>query len=451
MEVPRVRIVAPKRTTFISFDGGVAESAEYQRPDHFRLIESDRSQRPRIARGGGYSYAAASFGRGSLVLDMACLNRVLRFDEAMKLVEVEAGLTLGDLMVLTAPRGLWLPVQPGYPEITIGGCIAANVHGKNPLREGTFERSVVDVTLFHPRHGTIRLDAGAKSILFDLTCGGYGLTGVVISATLRLEPLPGPAVSLRRVPIGSLVEGLEFVRSAAVQKAFAYTWHDGTPSARSFGSGFVFEGDIPSGAPPAAPVPPDYYVLTASKRARLPFSLWNSFTSRFLTTVFRRLEDMKPERVTLPLFDALFPLARRPEYFLLFGRRGLAEFQVLVPHASIDGFLAELQERVLASEAPVVMVSLKPFGGNQRLLRFGGDGVCVTVNLVRSTTGLGFMRVLDEMTVAAKGLPHIIKDSRLPASVVRACYPEYDRFRSALLAHDPARVFRSELSARLGL
>jgi len=160
---------------------------------------------------------------------------------------------------------------------------------------------------------------------------------------------------------------------------------------------------------------------------------------------------MKPERVTMPLFDALFPLARRPEYFLLFGRRGLAEVQLLVPDASIGEFLAELQRRILASGAPVLMVSMKPFGGSQRLLWFGGEGVCVTMNLVRSPAGLRFLPVLDEMTVAARGLPHIIKDSRLPAPIVRACYPEYDTFRSALLAHDPARVFRSELSARLGL
>jgi decaprenylphospho-beta-D-ribofuranose 2-oxidase len=84
-------------------------------------------------------------------------------------------------------------------------------------------------------------------------------------------------------------------------------------------------------------------------------------------------------------------------------------------------------------------------------LRFGGEGMCVTLNLVRSPAGLRFLPVLDEMTVAARGLPHIIKDSRLPAPVVRACYPEYDAFRSALLAHDPDRLFRSELSERLGL
>jgi decaprenylphospho-beta-D-ribofuranose 2-oxidase len=443
--------VAREKATLVSFDGGVVESAECERPGRCDSIESDRSEKPRIARGGGYSYAAASFGAGSRVLDMTRLNRVLRFDEAAKLIEVEAGLALGDLLAVTAPRRLWLPVQPGYPAITIGGCIAANVHGKNPLREGTFARSVVEFSLFHPRHGTVRANPRANPELFDLTCGGYGLTGVILTATLQLEPLPGPTASLRRISIGSLAEGLDLVRRAASDKAFAYTWHDGVPSVRSFGRGFVFEGEIPPGPPPADGAPTRYRVLTAASRARLPFSLWGRFTSRALTKAFRHQQGMKPERVTMPLFDALFPFARRPEYFLLFGRRGLAEVQVLVPDESIDEFLAELKERILASEAPVLMVSMKPFAGSQRLLRFGGEGVCVTLNLVRSAAGLKFLPVLDEMTVAARGLPHIIKDSRLPAPVVRACYPEHDAFRSALLAHDPDRLFRSELSARLGL
>ena len=96
-------------------------------------------------------------------------------------------------------------------------------------------------------------------------------------------------------------------------------------------------------------------------------------------------------------------------------------------------------------------MALAPGETETLALRFGGEGVCVTVHLVRSPAGLRFLPVLDEMTVAARGLPHIIKDSRLPAPVVRACYPEYVAFRSALLSHDPDRLFLSELSERLGL
>jgi decaprenylphospho-beta-D-ribofuranose 2-oxidase len=97
------------------------------------------------------------------------------------------------------------------------------------------------------------------------------------------------------------------------------------------------------------------------------------------------------------------------------------------------------------------MISMKLFRGTPKLLRFEGDGVCVTLDLPRSRAALAFLPVLDDLLVAVGGIPNIIKDSRLPRSVVRKSYPEYDAFREKLRIHDPVRIFRSELSERLGL
>lgn len=436
-------------TRFRSFDGGVAALAPFLMPDRYRMFESDLGQIPRIARGGGYSYAAASFGAGSLVFDMKRFNRVLRFDPTARLIEVEAGMTLADLLALTAPRRLWLPVLPGYPAITVGGCIAANVHGKNPNREGTFHRSIVDLTLFHPGRGTLRVDRETQAETFDLTCGGYGLTGIVLAATLRLEALPGWIASVRRIPVSTLGEGLAQIRERTEKSAFVYTWHEGSP--QTFGRGLVYDGTIPPGPPPAEDAMPSYRRLAPASRGRLRAPLWGRPTVRLLGAGFRALEKMRPTRVEISVFDALFPFARRGEYFLLFGRRGLAEYQALVPNGSIDEFLRELQREVLRARPPVVMTSMKLFRGQQRFLRFEGDGVCFTMDLVRSAPGLAFLPVLDRLTLAAGGIPNVVKDSRLPASVVARSYPEYEKFRERLRAYDAQRLFRSELSERLGL
>jgi decaprenylphospho-beta-D-ribofuranose 2-oxidase len=437
--------------TLRSFDGGVAERAPFCRPDRYRMLEAGLGDGPRIARGGGYSYAAASFGGGSRVVDMRAFDRILKLDEVARLIEVEAGARLGDVLAVTAPRGLYLPVQPGYPAITIGGCIAANVHGKNPHREGTFRRSVVDLTLHHPRTGTIRVAPETEPDLFELTCGGYGLTGILLAATLRLEPLPGWVARVERVPIGGLAEGYAEVRARSDGSAFAYTWHDGTPAPGRFGRGFVYEGHIPPGPPPAGPVVPHYRRLTSASRGALRVPLWNRVTTSLLGAGFQWIEERKGRQVDMPLFDAMFPFARRGEYFLLFGRRGLAECQSLVPHGAAEGFLAALEREVLRARPPLVMVSMKLFRGDPGLIRFEADGVCVTVDLVRSAEGAAFLSVLDQLTLEAGGLPHIVKDSRLPADVVARAYPGYEEFRARLFAHDPARLFRSELSSRLRL
>ena len=447
---PPVSTPPAEPATFTSFDGGVAERAAHARPDRYRMIES-LGAGPRIARGGGYSYAAASFGAGSLVVDMRAFDRVLRLDEESRTIEVEAGARLEDVLAVTAPRGLYLPVQPGYPAITVGGCLAANVHGKNPHREGTFRRSVLDLTLHHPRTGTLRVSRAAEADLFELTCGGYGLTGIVLAATLKLEPLPGWVAEVERVAIGGLAEGYAEVRARTDRSAFAYTWHDGTPAAGRFGRGFVYEGRIPPGPPPSSPVVPRYRRLTAAGRGALRAPLWNPVTTSLLCSGFRWGESRKPLRTEMPLFDAMFPFARRGEYFLLYGRRGLAEYQSLVPHAAAEGFLAALEREVTRARPPVVMASMKLFRGERSLLRFESDGVCVTVNLVRSPGGVEFLRTLDRLTLDAGGLPHVVKDSRLPAEVVARAYPGYEEFRARRRAHDPEGLFRSELSARLGL
>ena len=441
----------PETVTFRSFDGGVVERASFCRPDRRRALEALVRSGPLIARGGGYSYAAASFGGGSLVLDMTRLDRVLRFEPAERLVEVEAGMRLEQLLALTAPRGLVLPVQPGYPAITVGGCVAANVHGKNPEREGTFRRSVVDLTLLHPRFGTLRVDARNEPGIFELTCGGYGLTGIILATTLRLEPLPGWAAVIERVPIDSLHEGLASVRERTPGAAFAYTWHEGAAVAGVFGRGFVYVGELPEGPLPQREVVPHYRRLTAANGPRLRAPLWNRGTSRLLGTAFRISEGLKPARVEMPLFDAMFPFAKRGEYFRLYGRRGLAEYQALVPHAGASDFLSALEREVLRLRPPVVMASLKLFRGEPKLLRFEADGVCVTLDLVRSAEGLSFLEVLDRLTLEHGALPHIVKDSRLPAAVVARSYSGYAEFRERRRELDPSGSFRSELSARLEL
>ncbi len=162
-------------------------------------------------------------------------------------------------------------------------------------------------------------------------------------------------------------------------------------------------------------------------------------------------ERAKPEVVRVPLFDAMFPFARRREYFLLYGRPGFAEFQAIVPVHNARSFVTELQKRLLVDRAPGVMLSMKLFLGTQRLLRFEANGVCVTLNLAREARTAEFLSKLDRMCIEAGAIPNIIKDSRLSKETVRACYPECDEFRRRLRDYDPDRSFRSELSQRIGV
>lgn len=381
---------------------------------------------------------------------MRGLDRLLSIDKEGPTCNVEAGATLGSLYGPLGRRGLCVPVQPGYPAITVGGCIAANVNAKNSGSAGSFDRLVAGLRLFHPAHGTVAADQD----LLDLTCGGYGLTGMILDATLRLQPAPSDRVRVRRTIVASLREGLAALRGETADAAgpFGYSWHDPTTRGSVFGRGVVFRAAFDTTRDPEAFArTPQHLPLTARTRAMLPFSLWNGLTIRAANEALWRLEGRRPETQSSRLFEFLFPFAAVPYYFAFFGGRGFLETQVLIPHAAADAFLAELEREAIRRSAPITLLSLKLLHGRTRYLRFDGEGVSVALDVVRSPAGIAFLERLDEMLIAAGGIPNLIKDSRLPRRVVERCYPEYEAFREALRAFDPQRLFRSMLSERLAL
>lgn len=440
-------------STFISFDGGVQGKGMLQQPDRYRYWDRVTTRLPCIPRGAGLSYAAASFLDGGLSISHASFDRVTGFDAASNIVEVEAGITLFALYRFLFTHGLYLSVQPGHGRITVGGCIAADVHGKNHARDGTFMKQVESLTLFHPSYGMLELSRELEPELFRLTCGGYGLTGHIIRARLRAMPIPSPAVELKAAAFSDAVEGLEQLGHAAREADFAYTWHDMAGAGKSFGSGYVFQARfVPDGhevsSQTSDPEPPR---LSADGRAVWPVALLNSLSVRTLNVLYRRQQRPALAGKTLALQDALFPIHKAQLYFKLFGVRGFHEYQAILPPEAMHDYLDAIRSRIGQRRLAITLASAKAFDGARDLLRFTGKGVCLALNFPRGETAQEFMPFLDERVIALGGVPNIIKDSRLPRAVVDACYPEAGEFRAALRAFDPKRMFRSELSDRLGL
>jgi decaprenylphospho-beta-D-ribofuranose 2-oxidase len=422
-------------------------SSLHQRPDRYRHLEADLGREKRIARGAGLSYSAASFGEGIIVQEMSSFNRVLALDRDQRTVRVEAGLTVGDLLDWTGRNGFCFPILPGYPLITVGGCIAADVHGKNPLRDGTFSDWVRAMTVFHPAHGFRSTDRANSPELFAATCGGFGLTGLIVDATLRLMPLPASNVSVRLVPAGSLLESVEALRCNP-DVDFGYSWHDGAARGSRFGRGIMFFGtwtDEPCGGARR-----NYKPMSSAQRARLPMSLWNRATVALANGAFRQL---KIHRVTETKnsFDAAFPFAGQTLYHRFFGRPGLAEVQVLVPDVSLERFVGELAALVDRVDPLLVMMSVKRFRGRQRSLAMSGSGSLFALDLARTGATARFLSEFDALALDTGAQPNVAKDSRLPARIAATALPHYESFRRSLAECDPDRLYQSELSRRFEL
>ncbi|MBV9890306.1 MAG: FAD-binding oxidoreductase [Rhizobacter sp.] len=434
-----------RTSRFVTFDGHVSISTRHQRPDRYRHLELALGRAPRIARGGGYSYSAASFGPDVIVQEMRAFDRLLDHDGGERL-RVEAGATLLQCTQWARGRGMHLPVLPGYPLITVGGCIAADVHGKNPARDGTFSDWVEALTIYHPDRGYQQVSRADNAKTFAATCGGFGTTGVIVDATLRLQKLPAGCVTVEAHEVESLEQAAQWMARSA-NSDFVYSWHDGAGRGPRFGRGLVFAGRWSEG-PPSSPA--RFRAMTANSRGALPIALWNRWTVAAANAIFQRRGAARVARSMSP-FDAAFPFARQTLYHRLYGRPGLAEVQVLVPHTGIDGFVASLREVIHRNEAPTVMLSMKPFRGRQTSLSMAGEGVLVAVDVARTRSCAAFLDALDDLVIGHGAQPNVTKDSRLPRAVAARTLPSYEAFRAALRTIDPERLHRSELSERLGV
>ncbi len=430
-----------------SFDAQFHARCRLQRPDRYRLIEALPRDARRIARGSGVSYVAASFGADTISQSLAAFDRVLAFDEASGRVVVEAGATIGAVQRFALARGWYLAVAPGHPAATVGGCIAADVHGKNPARDGTF-RSVVERIELASANGLVVADATQNAPLFAATFAGFGLTGIVTRATLRLARPPA-ALVMRRVPVANLADAARVLREAA-NAPVLYGWHDGR--AKRFGRGVVRIGLASDIADPHA--------LRAPPRSRdLPphvapsaFALWNRAGIAAANT-WLGWRWCRAGQAPLPLADALFPLNGARRYFAGFGKAGMVEAQWLVPHARFDDFAGALAERVARDKPRIALIASKLFAGQADGFAFDGAGVALAIQLPspRDAGQRAFVEALAEIALGHGGRANLIKDSTLDAATARRAIAGFDAARTRLSAFNPGGLYASELARRLAL
>lgn len=440
---------------FISFDGSTSLNAKVLRPDRYQFFSGAEFSGPAIARGAGLSYVAASFGEKVVTIDHCEFNRIISFNVQERWIEVESGMTLGQLYDFLIKQNLFLATQPGHPRITVGGCIAADVHGKNQFMDGTFINQVLELALYHPDHGVLKISPQENAELFRLTCGGYGLSGNIISAKLKLKEIPSSGADVTLKATAGMDELIAELKRSAGSADFLYSWHDFTNKGKGFGQGFIQEGRFSKGSSTSQQAGKKQAAdqsLSSTSRGSIPLPVFNQLSVRMMNILYGARCRKGQTSVSLSLFDSIFPIQHTKElYFKFFGPAGFHESQVIVPEERFPEYVDGVKEFLKKKSLPITLASAKLFSGTSDLLRFSGGGICFALDFPRQKEAQDFLPYLDTLLVRCGGIPNIIKDSHLSRDVVEATYPEYEKFKRLLQEFDPKRLYRSELSERLGL
>ncbi|MBT2424595.1 FAD-binding oxidoreductase [Streptomyces sp. ISL-112] len=419
-----------------------------------------RGPRGALARGLGRAPGDAAQNAGGSVLDMTGLDRVRALDEEAATVRCDAGVTLDRLLRILLSRGLFLPVVPGSGRITVGGAIGSDVHGLDHPGAGSLARHVDGLELL-TADGEVRTVTPGTA-LFDATTGGLGLTGVILSATLRLKRVVTPLVSVsteRATGLDDLLARFTAGRGGPGDPLpYASAWIDLLARGRATGRGVLTRGEhAPPSVLPAharrmmrAPrtVQPDRHpigpLLPGGLLGRTAAALLNEV--RYRSAPRSRTGEL---RTTAAFFH---PLDALPDANRLYGRAGLVRYRFTVGYGQEEA-LHRVVRRISARRCPAFRAELQRFGAaGTGLLSFPAPGWTLALDLPAALPGLArFLDGLDDEVAAAGGRVCLAQDSRMRPETAAAMYPGLGAFRELRAELDPTGAFRSDLARRLAL
>ncbi|MGM1323759.1 FAD-binding protein [Corynebacterium macclintockiae] len=420
-------------------------------------------QRGVIARGMGRSYGDPAMNAGGLVIDMQQLNTIHSIDPDTAIVDVDAGVTLDQLMKAALPHGLWVPVLPGTRQVTIGGAIGPDIHGKNHHSAGSFGNHVRSMELLVADGRVLHLTPEGSTDdpdgeLFWATVGGMGLTGIILRATIEMTKTETAYFIADGDMTHSLDETIAF-HSDGSEHNFTYSsaWFDAISPEPKLGRAAISRGSLATldqlkeYAPKLAKDPLKF---NAPQLMTVP-DIFPSFTMNKLSMVaigeLWWLKSGEYRNQVQNLTQFYQPLDLIGEWNRGYGSKGFLQYQFVVPTEAVEPFKEIIRDIQRSGHYSALNV-FKLFGeGNKAPLSYPMPGwnVCVDFPI---KPGLGaFLDDLDRRVMEFGGRLYLAKESRTSAESFHKMYPGLPGWLATRKRIDPTGVFASDMSRRLEL
>ena len=421
--------------------------------DRDELVNGLDGREPMIARGLGRSYGdCAVIAGGQTIktdtwLEMSMENGILT---------AGSGVTLESIMQHCLPLGWFVPVTPGTRFVTVGGAIASDIHGKNHHKDGTFGCHVVQLDLLVANGDVLTVSPKVEPEIFWATVGGMGLTGVIISAKIRMIQVQ----TSRMCTVTSRYANVHDLMSAMItsdrDNKYSVAWIDMLAKGKNLGRAVLSNGDHASISDLSRrdrKTPLDYVPKQRIHSPKwFPNGLLNNLTVRLFNELWFQKSPRRSSSAIQTISKFFHPLDGVEGWNRMYGSAGFIQYQFVVPDSAAH-LVPEIIEMFVRAKCPVFLSVLKRFGDqNSGLLSFPLKGWTLAVDVSASFYGLS--ELLDEMdsrVVEAGGRIYLSKDSRMNPYYLVSMYPRLNEFLAVKNRIDPGHVFTSNLSLRLGL
>jgi decaprenylphospho-beta-D-ribofuranose 2-oxidase len=404
-----------------------------------------------IARGSGRCYGDSALANN--IISTLKFDNILSFDTVNGVIECQTGITLEQLLLVIVPHGWFLPVTPGTKLITIGGAVASNVHGKNHRKDGSFSKHIIEMEIRLASNETIICSPSENADLFEATCGGMGLTGIVTRLKFRLKKIETSYMKQEQIKAANLDELLQLFDQYR-DSDYTVAWIDCLKKGKGFGRSILTVGqhallnDLPAEQKQEPLKTPN------KKKLNFPFNLpsfvLNTFTVKAFNFLFYN-KNYKREMESIAGYDQFFyPLDAINNWNRMYGKKGFVQYQFVIPMEGKQG-LVEILNRIGQQGVGSFLTVLKVFGKQESMISFPREGYSLALDFPIRKGIFEFLDELDEILIKYGGRIYITKDARMKAAMLERGYPELQKFKNIVKKYNPDGKFSSIQSDRLNL
>ncbi len=402
-----------------------------------------------IARGLGRCYGDASLS--DTIIEMGKYEKALHFDRESGVFECQAGLSLDDILKITVPHGWFLPVTPGTKFITAGGAVASDIHGKNHHVDGSFSNHVLKLDIMLADGTITSCGPEEKADLFRATCGGMGLTGIILGVRFRLKKIETSYITQRQVKASNLDELLGYFEE---YKHYTYSvaWIDCLKKGKHFGRSILMLGEHSRNEELPDKLAADPLVVHGDPKLTVPFNLPAFVLNKFSVKSFNALyygKNLKKIQQGIVHYDPYFyPLDFVHSWNRMYGKKGFVQYQFVLPLSATDG-LVRIMRRISEKNMGSFLTVLKVFGPQQSLISFPMEGYTLAMDFAIEDGLFEFLDELDQIVEEYGGRLYLTKDARMNARFFHDSYPHFREFAEIVRKYDPQEKFSSLMSKRL--
>lgn len=404
-----------------------------------------------IARGNGRAYGDSAVSPTNTV-HTRHFRRLISFDAETGVLVAEAGVLSADIIAAFLPRGWFLPVTPGTKFVTLGGMIAADVHGKNHHKDGSFGNFIDWIDVMEPDGTVTRCGPDSNHDLFEWTVGGMGLTGVILRAALHLTRVESAWIRQEMIPTPDLNATIDTFE-AHHDATYSVAWIDCLSTGAAQGRSLVMLGEHARCEDLPKPRRKKPFATKGKRKLSVPVTppafLMNGITVRAFNSLYYWNGCRNAGQALIDWDSYFYPLDAILDWNRIYGRKGFMQFQCVLPLETSREGMKALLSAISEAGAGSFLAVLKRMGKQESRFSFPMEGYTLALDFPVNTRSLKLMEDLDEITLAHGGRFYLAKDARMRAETLRRSDPRVEEFLAMRRASNRHAAFASAQSERL--